>query len=125
MIDLEQKMICSVKTTNAMEPTAGLPRAVIQYWQVSKASWPASAFAPSLLRPARLDASRCGWFSRPDIRTQFITDDGVILPMHYTGLVEQTERFKAAAESDRPTEWTSNTCGFPSHSIAAMRATAG
>jgi hypothetical protein len=25
--------------------------------------------------------------------------------MHYTGLVQQTEAFKRAAEADRPTDW--------------------
>jgi hypothetical protein len=44
-------------------------------------------------------------FWRPDVRAQFITADGAVVLMHYTGLVEQTERFKAAAEADQPTEW--------------------
>ena len=32
-------------------------------------------------------------FWRPDVRAQFLTDDGVVVLMHYTGLVEQTSRF--------------------------------
>ena len=44
-------------------------------------------------------------FWRPDVRAPFKTDDGATVLMHYTGLVEQTPRFKAAAEADRPTEW--------------------
>jgi hypothetical protein len=38
--------------------------------------------------------------------TEFVTDDGAIILVHYTGLVEQTDRFKQAAEADRSTEWT-------------------
>jgi hypothetical protein len=44
-------------------------------------------------------------FWRPDVRAQFVTSDGAVVLMHYTGLVEQTERFKAAAEANRSTEW--------------------
>ena len=32
------------------------------------------------------------------MRVQFITDDGAIILLHYIGLVERTEAFKAAAE---------------------------
>jgi hypothetical protein len=36
---------------------------------------------------------------------QFMTADGAVVLMHYSGLVEQTARFRAAAESDQATEW--------------------
>jgi hypothetical protein len=35
----------------------------------------------------------------------FQTDDNETVLMHYTGLVQQTDAFKQAAESNRPTEW--------------------
>ena len=126
MIGLEREMTYSVKTTNALQPTTGSPRAVIQYWQVSEARLAGKRIRAELAATG-IDWMRVGadGFWRPDVRAQFITDDGAVLLMHYTGLVEQTERFKAAAESDRPTEGTSNTCGFPLHSIPATRATAG
>ena len=38
-------------------------------------------------------------------RAQFITDDGAVVLMQYTGLVQQTGQFKAAAEADRSTGW--------------------
>jgi hypothetical protein len=44
-------------------------------------------------------------FWRPDVRAPFRTADGATVLMHYTGLVEQTTAFKAAAEGDRPTNW--------------------
>jgi len=44
-------------------------------------------------------------FWRPDVRVQWVTDDGAIVLMHYTGLVEQTPAFKTAAESDQETSF--------------------
>ena len=44
-------------------------------------------------------------FWRPDVRAQFLTGDGAVVLMHYTGLVEQTERFSKAAEADESTDW--------------------
>jgi hypothetical protein len=106
MIGLEQEMVYRVRTTSPLAPTAGSPRAVIQYWQVSEAE-----LAGKRIR-ARLAATGMDWmrvspdgFWRPDVRAQFMTDDGAVILMHYAGLVEQTARFKAAAESDQPTEW--------------------
>ena len=36
---------------------------------------------------------------------QFVTDDGAVILMHYTGLVEQTEHFESAAGANEPTNW--------------------
>ena len=44
-------------------------------------------------------------FWRPDVHAQFVTEDGAVILMRYTGLVQQTERFGAAAEADQPTDW--------------------
>jgi hypothetical protein len=35
----------------------------------------------------------------------FQTGDGETVLMHYTGLVQQTDTFKQAAEANQPTEW--------------------
>ena len=45
-------------------------------------------------------------FWRPDVRVPFQTDDGETILMHYTGLVQQTDIFKQAAEANKPTEWS-------------------
>ena len=106
MISLEQEMTYSVKTTNPLQPTTGSPHAVIQYWQVSEAQLAGKRIRAELAATG-MDWMRVGadGFWRPDVRAQFITADGAVVLMHYTGLVEQTERFKAAAEADRPTDW--------------------
>lgn len=45
-------------------------------------------------------------FARPDVRVQLQSDDGKLILMHYTGLVERSDAFLAAAEADRATDWT-------------------
>lgn len=61
-------------------------------------------------------------FWRPDVRAQFLTDDGVVVLMHYTGLVEQTSRFAEAAEADEATDWADQSppeCAYaPSRALA-------
>ena len=42
---------------------------------------------------------------RPSVRVQFVTSDDAIVLMRYTGLVEQTNRFKEAAQAGHSTEW--------------------
>jgi hypothetical protein len=44
-------------------------------------------------------------FWRPDVRAQFVTDDDAVVLMHYTGLVQRTDKFMHAAETDQPTAW--------------------
>lgn len=103
---LEFEMMYFVRTTNPLEPTVGAPRGARQYWQVSEAR----------LEGGRIKAELAGtgtdWmlvgddgFWRPNVRLQFLTDDGAVILLHYTGLVEQTETFKKAAQSDQATRW--------------------
>jgi hypothetical protein len=44
-------------------------------------------------------------FWRPDVRVQLVTDDDVVVLLHYRGLVQQTEAFKRAASENRETTW--------------------
>jgi hypothetical protein len=104
--DLDFEMTYAVRTTHPLEPTVGAPFGAKQFWQVSEAT----------LDGARVKAHLAGtgidWMSvssdgywRPDVHAQLITDDGAVILMHYTGLVQQTERFAAAADADQPTDW--------------------
>jgi hypothetical protein len=105
-LGLESEMTYWVRTTDPLPPTEGSPLGTRQYWQVAEAS----------LEGDRIHAKLAGtggdWmamspdgFWRPDVRAQFVTDDGAVVLMHYTGLVQQTEAFAAAAQADRPTDW--------------------
>lgn len=106
MIGLIPEMVYTVRTTLPLGPTTGSPEGLIQYWQVSEAS---------LVGPrinCKLAGTGLDWmamsddgFWRPDVRTQFLTHDGALILVSYTGLVEQTERFKDAAAQDEETGW--------------------
>ncbi len=104
--DLEFEMTYTVWTTHPLEPSVGSPFGAKQFWQVSEAT----------LDGARIKAHLAGagldWMSvssdgywRPDVHAQFLTDDAAVILMRYTGLVQQTERFAAAADADEPTDW--------------------
>ncbi|HEX3650733.1 MAG TPA: DUF3237 domain-containing protein [Pseudonocardiaceae bacterium] len=106
MIGLVPEMTYTVRTTQPLQPTDGSPWGARQYWQVSAATLRGDRV------DARLAATGGDWmwmspdgFWRPDVRAQFVTDDGAVLLMHYTGLVQQTATFHEAAEADRPTDW--------------------
>jgi hypothetical protein len=106
MIGLEPEMTYRVTTTDPLGPTTGSPLGARQYWQVSEATLEGPRIR------ARLASTGGDWmrvgpdgFWRPDVRAQFVTGDGAVLLMHYTGLVEQTDAFARAAEADRETGW--------------------
>lgn len=106
MIGLAQEMTYVVRTTEPSAPSAGSPLGTRQYWQLSEATLEGPRIR------AALAATGGDWmamgsdgFWRPDVRAQFLTDDGAFLFMHYRGLVEQTDAFKAAAEADRETRF--------------------
>ena len=103
---LDFAMTYEVRTAHPLEPTEGSPYGAKQYWQVSEATLDGPGIR------ARLAATGIDWMStandgfwRPDVRVQFVTDDGAVALMHYTGLVEQTERFSTAADADESTDW--------------------
>ncbi len=104
--DMNFEMTYTVRTTNPLEPTAGAPFGAKQFWQVSEATLD-GARIKAQLAGAGMDWMSVGsdGFWRPDVHAQFITDDGAVILMHYTGLVQQTERFAAAADADQPTDW--------------------
>ena len=106
MLQCEPELTYRVRTPLASDPTVGSPLAVTQYWQISEAS----------LDGPRIHATLVGtggdWmrmthdgFWRPDVRAQFVTDDGATVLMHYTGIIEQTRAFTDAAATDQATDW--------------------
>jgi hypothetical protein len=106
-LDLEFAMTYVVRTSHPLDPTTGSPWGARQYWQVSEAMLDGPRIK------ARLAATGTDWmgvgddgFWRPDVRAPFVTDDGAVVLMAYTGLVQQTSRFAKAAEADEPTGWS-------------------
>ena len=106
MIGLEPELTYRVKTTHPLDPTKGSPNGARQYWQVSAASLRGKRIK------AKLASTGIDWmtmsddgFWRPNVHVQFLTDDRQVVLMHYTGLVQQTAKFKRAATADKPTDW--------------------
>lgn len=106
MIGLAPELTYTVTTTQPTEPSEGSPLGARQYWQVSEATLRGERITASLA------ATGVDWmgvspdgFWRPDVRAQFLTDDGAVVFLHYTGLVQHTAAFSEAAEADRPTDW--------------------
>jgi hypothetical protein len=105
-MELADAFIYRVKTTGPLKTTKGSPAGERMYWTVSEATLD----GPNI--KAKLAAPGSDWmwvsddgFWRPDVHAPFLTDDGETILMHYTGLVQQTDAFKKAAEADKPTEW--------------------
>jgi hypothetical protein len=105
-MELIQEFIYRVRTTSPLKSTKGSPDGERVYWIVSEAE----IEGPRI--KARIAAPGSDWmrvsddgFWRPDVRVPFQTNDGETGLMHYTGLVQQTDIFKHAAEANQPTEW--------------------
>jgi hypothetical protein len=106
VIGLEEAMTYTVTTEGPLEPVEGSPPGTRQFWKVSEATLEGPAITATLAEPGGdwMEVSADG-FWRPDVRLQLRADDGAVILMHYTGLVEQTEEFKSAASDDRETDW--------------------
>ncbi|MET3997424.1 hypothetical protein ABID65_009105 [Bradyrhizobium sp. S3.9.2] len=59
---------------------------------------------PAVTTVALLSCFSDDGFWRPDVRMPFQIGEGETVLMHYTGLVQQTDTFKQAAEANQPTE---------------------
>ena len=100
------EMTYCVKTKDPIGPAKGSPRGPRQFWQVAEGS----LSGPRI--NALLFSTGVDWmgvdedgFWRPDVRAQFLTTDGAVIFLQYTGLVQQTDTFKTSANNDLPTDW--------------------
>jgi hypothetical protein len=105
-MQLLPEFVYRVRTSGPLPSTSGSPRGERQYWIVSEAELHGERIRASLAAPG----SDWMWVSddgfwRPNVRAPFKTDDGATVLMHYTGLVEHTPVFRAAAEADHSTGW--------------------
>ena len=103
---LQHELTYRVRTEGPLAPTAGAPTGERVYWAVTEATLEGPRLRASLAYPGQdwMAVSDDG-FWRPDVRLGLRADDGATVWMRYTGLVEQTAAFTAAAEADAPTGW--------------------
>jgi hypothetical protein len=106
MPTLEYEMTYRFRVTGPLAATEGSPRGTRQYWEMTEGTLTGSRINARIAMPGgdwhTVSSDR---FGRPDVRVQFITDDGAVILLHYTGLVERSPAFVAAAEAGRETRW--------------------
>jgi hypothetical protein len=102
--------------------TEGSPTGSREYWEMASGRLTGARINASITMPGGdwmiVSSDR---FGRPDVRTQFVTDDGALILLRYTGLVERTEAFKGAGGTDGAI----NTCAWPCVLRPAQKNTAG
>ena len=106
MIELEHVLTYRFSIRGPLASTEGSPLGTRQYWEMSKGTLTGSGVSASIAMPGGdwYSASPDG-FGRPDVRVQLQTDDGEVILMSYTGLIERTPAFINAAENDEATDW--------------------
>jgi len=92
MIGLEHVLTYHFKTRGPLGDTEGSPRGARQYWEMTEGSLEGEGLRAHLAMPGgdwmTVSSDR---FARPDVRVQPETDDGALILLHYTGLVERTD----------------------------------
>jgi hypothetical protein len=105
-MDLEHVLTYRFSIRGPLADTAGSPHGTRQYWEMTSGTLEGNGLKASIDMPGGdwYTASPDG-FGRPDVRVQLRTDDGALILMSYTGLVEQTDAFVSAASNDEATDW--------------------
>lgn len=107
MMTLEHEMTYRLKTRGPLGTTDGSPIGARQYWEMSEATLTGPRINAKLGMPGG-DWMVYGadGFGRPNVRMQFLTDDDALILLHYTGLVERSPAFTAAASAGGETAWS-------------------
>ena len=106
MIDLEHVLTYRFSIRGPLADTEGSPQGTRQYWEMTQGTLEGPGLRASIAMPGGdwYRASPDG-FGRPDVHVQLVADDGALILMSYTGLVEQTDAFVHAASNDEATDW--------------------
>jgi Protein of unknown function (DUF3237) len=103
---LEFETIYWLRVRGPMPSTKGSPRGERIYWEMSEATLDGARIKARAEMPGGdWYAAGTDGYGRPDVRLQFVTEDGVVVLLHYTGLVEMNEAFTAAAGNGNPTQF--------------------
>jgi hypothetical protein len=98
-MNLEYEMTYRVRVRGPLPATSGSPLGERQYWEMTDAELTGERINAHLAMPGG-DWYRAGadGLGRPDVRVQLQTDDGEVVLLHYTGIVQPTEAFKKVSE---------------------------
>jgi hypothetical protein len=106
MLTLRYEMSYRFRVRGPLPSTSGSPRGARQYWEMTEGTLIGDRIRATIAMPGG-DWNIVGSdrFGRPDVRVQLATDDGAVILLNYTGLVERTTTFNNAAEVGEATGW--------------------
>src|SRR5687767_5998390 len=92
MLKLTHEMTFHLTVSGPLGSTKGAPAGERVYWEMTSGTLHGPRIRAEIARPGSdwMHASPDG-FWRPDVHIAFITDDGALVLLHYTGLVQQTD----------------------------------
>ena len=108
MIQLEFEMTYRETIVGPLSPTKGSPFGERLCWKIATATLVGPRMNAKLAMPG-MDWMRLGadGIRRQDLRAPLITDDGVVILLHYdTGLIRSTEVFLEALAQGKETRWS-------------------
>jgi hypothetical protein len=93
MVTLQFEMSYRFRVRGPLAPTDGSPRGARQYWEMTEGTLTGDRIRATIAMPGG-DWHVVGTdrFGRPDVRVQFVTEDGAVVLLHYTGLVDSPGR---------------------------------
>ena len=105
MLELVYEMTFAERIEGPLGPTLGFPSRLC--WKIAEATLAGPRISASLAMPGtdwiRVEGDG---IRRQDQRTQFLTDDGTLILMHYdAGLIRGDESFSQALDSGRQTNF--------------------
>jgi Protein of unknown function (DUF3237) len=106
VLRLHHEMTYRFRVRGPLAATDGSPRGARQYWEMTEGTLAGDRIQATIAMPGgdwHLVSSDA--FGRPDVRVQFVTDDGALVLLQYTGLVQRTAAFNQAADTGEATGW--------------------
>ena len=106
MLKLTHEMTFHLAVSGPLGSTKDAPGGERVCWEMASGTLQGPRIRAEIAKPGSdwMHASSDG-FWRPDVHIAFTTDDGALVLLHYTGLVQQTDAFIKAAEAGAATDW--------------------
>lgn len=106
MIRLEHEMDFVVNVSGPVSTTAGSPLGERVYWEMTDGLLSGPRISARVAMPGGdwLHVGGDGYW-RPNVRMQLRSHDDALILLQYSGLVQQTDKLKRAADSGLPTQY--------------------
>jgi hypothetical protein len=106
MVRLEHEMDFVLNISGPVSGTAGSPLGERVYWEMTDGLLSGPRINARIAMPGGdwLHVGEDGYW-RPDVRIQLRSHDDALILLQYSGLVQQTDKFKRAVDSGLPTQY--------------------